>query len=60
MFKLGVTQDTEFRTPNLDYMLPSKRKSWLALRASLALYLAAHRGHQQLCEKLIAHGKNEI
>jgi hypothetical protein len=57
VFKLGVTQDTDYRTPNLDYMTMRSRQVWLAERAFIALFMAAHRGHIKMVEKLIAAGK---
>ena len=57
VFKLGVTQTSKYSTPNLDYMVPGKRKVHLAERAFVALFIAAHRGHLKLVEKLIAEGK---
>ena len=56
MFKLGVTQDTEFKTPNSEYMGSQAKSAWIAERAFTALYIAAHRGYLKLVEKLIHAG----
>ena len=56
VFKLGVTPNSKYSTPNLDYMLPGKRKAHLQERAFVALFVAAHRGHLKLVEKLISEG----
>ncbi|XP_064640528.1 GA-binding protein subunit beta-2-like isoform X2 [Lineus longissimus] len=56
VFKLGVTQDTDYRTPNLDYMTMRSRQVWLAERAFIALYMAAHRGNMKMVEKLVTAG----
>ena len=37
-------------------MTKRARKSWLQERAFLALYVAAHRGHEKLVRKLIEAG----
>ena len=57
VFQLGVTQSSDYTTPNLEYMMPSKRKQHLSERAFIALYIASHRGHIKLVEKLISEGK---
>ncbi|KAK3596887.1 hypothetical protein CHS0354_029074 [Potamilus streckersoni] len=56
VFKLGVTQPTDYRTPHSDYMTKRARKIWLEERAFLALFIAAHRGHIKLVKKLIDSG----
>ena len=54
--QLGVRQDSDFNTPNSNYMGCKARQEWLKDRAFLALYVAAHRGNQKMCEKLIRAG----
>ena len=39
-------------------MTKRARKSWLQERAFLALYVAAHRGHEKLVRKLIEAGNS--
>ena len=56
MFQLGVTQDTEYKTPNSEYMSQRARKQWLSTRADLALIIAAHRGHTEMVTRLIDEG----
>ncbi|KAL5021775.1 hypothetical protein ScPMuIL_000930 [Solemya velum] len=56
VFKLGVTQLTDYHTPHSTYMTKKARKAWFDERAFLALYIAAHRGHENLCKKLISSG----
>ena len=57
VFRLGVTKDTDFKTPNSDYMGPQAKQAWIAERAFTALYIAAHRGYLKLAQKLIMAGK---
>ncbi|WAR11434.1 ANR60-like protein [Mya arenaria] len=56
VFRLGVTQPTSYHTPGSDYMTKRARKAWLQERAFLALYVASHRGHENLVRKLIESG----
>lgn len=56
MFRLGVTQPTAYHTPGSDYMTKKARKAWLEERAFLALFIAAHRGHETLVKRLIESG----
>merc|ERR1712012_787801 len=56
LFKLGVTLDTDFRTPNSEYMGSEAKKEWVAERAFTALYIAAHRGYVKTAGRLIAAG----
>ena len=56
LFRLGITRDTDYKTPNSEYMSAQTRQAWFADRAGVALYIAAHRGHQKLCDKLIQAG----
>lgn len=56
VFRLGVTPDSDYKTPNSDFMGANARQQWLADRAMVALYIASHRGHMKLCEKLIRSG----
>ena len=58
MFSLGVTNPTTYHTPQSDYMTKRARKAWLEERAFLALFIAAHRGHENLVKKLIDSGKD--
>lgn len=56
VLRLGVTQPTDYHTPGSDYMTKRARKAWLQERAFLALYVAAHRGHEKLVRSLIEAG----
>lgn len=56
VFKLGVSQPTSYHTPGSDYMTKRARKAWLQERAFLALFIAAHRGHEKLVSRLIQAG----
>lgn len=56
VFRLGVTQPTSYHTPGSDYMTKRARKAWLQERAFLALFIAAHRGHEKLVRHLIEAG----
>ncbi|KAL8564600.1 hypothetical protein ACOMHN_032156 [Nucella lapillus] len=53
---LGVTNPTEYRSPNSDYMTKRARKAWLEERASVALSMAANRGLDKMCLRLIQSG----
>ncbi|XP_041375849.1 LOW QUALITY PROTEIN: uncharacterized protein LOC121388539 [Gigantopelta aegis] len=53
VFQLGVTQDTEYKTPNSEYMPARARKQWVSSRADLAMIVAAHRGHTEMVARLI-------
>ena len=56
MLQMGVTPHSTYTTPNLEYMTQAKRRAHLGERAFVALFIAAHRGHQKLVERLIAEG----
>ena len=53
---LGVTNPTEYRSPNSDYMTKRARKAWLEERAAVALSMAANRGFDRMCSRLIDSG----
>ncbi|CAL1532371.1 unnamed protein product [Lymnaea stagnalis] len=56
VFKLGVTDPSDYHTPASDYMTKKSRKAWLEERAFVALCLAAHRGYEEIAIKLIETG----
>ncbi|KAH3772477.1 uncharacterized protein LOC127845705 isoform X2 [Dreissena polymorpha] len=56
VFRLGVSQPTTYHTPGSDYMTKRARKAWLQERAFLALFIAAHRGHEKLVRRLLESG----
>ena len=56
VFRLGVTENSSYKTPNSEYMSAKNKKLWLADRAFVALFVASHRGHQKLVNKLIEAG----
>ncbi|KAG2461767.1 ankyrin repeat domain-containing protein 60-like [Polypterus senegalus] len=53
---LGVTPDTSYATPNSSRMSGPQWTSWIAERAAVALYVAAHRGHQDAVKFLLQRG----
>lgn len=53
---LGVTNPTDYRSPNSDYMTKRARKAWLEERAFVALSMASSRGFQKMCTRLIDSG----
>ncbi|XP_046328632.2 ankyrin repeat, SAM and basic leucine zipper domain-containing protein 1-like isoform X1 [Haliotis rufescens] len=58
VFSLGVTHPSDYKTPNSEYMIKRSRRAWYEERAFVALCIAAHRGHDKLCAKLIQAGAN--
>jgi hypothetical protein len=58
VFRLGVTADNDYKTPNSEFMGPKAKNDWLSERAVVALYVASHRGLTKMCEKLIQSGAN--
>ncbi|XP_036356953.1 neurofilament medium polypeptide isoform X2 [Octopus sinensis] len=61
VFRLGVTQDTEFEAPESQYILAMRedvRRDWIAYRAFVALCIGANRGLVPLCKELVAQGVN--
>ncbi|NXJ73250.1 ANR60 protein, partial [Trogon melanurus] len=53
---LGVTEDFVGSTPHAELLGPEQRKEWVAHRASVALFVASHRGHAETAEFLLRHG----
>lgn len=53
---LGVTEDNQYRDPNSSFMNEEMRKKWFHTRASVALYIAAHRGRIDIMENLLLSG----
>ncbi|GCB66142.1 uncharacterized protein [Scyliorhinus torazame] len=58
LMSLGVTMDTEYSTPNSRYMNIKQKKAWIAERAFVALFIAAHRGHINMVNFLLMNGAN--
>ncbi|KAI8759572.1 ankyrin repeat, bromo and BTB domain-containing protein [Biomphalaria glabrata] len=56
VFRLGVTESSDYHTPTSDYMSKKSRKLWLEERAFIALCIAAHRGYEEMTVKLIENG----
>lgn len=56
VMSLGVTNPSSYRSPNSDYMTKRAKKVWLEERAAVALSLAASRGLDKMCHKLIESG----
>lgn len=58
VLSIGVTPDTQYKTAISEYMTATNKTDWLAERAFVALFIATHHGHQELCQKLISKGAN--
>lgn len=58
VFRLGVTAESDYKTPNSEFMGAKAKREWLAERAVVALFVASHRGLQKMCERLIESGAN--
>lgn len=58
LMKLGVTADSNYRTPNIDYTFAFKRKEIYEERGEVALYMAAARGRHQMVDALLEGGDN--
>ncbi|CAH1780417.1 unnamed protein product [Owenia fusiformis] len=56
LFKLGVIKDSDYETPNYNYMNKKHKGPYIETRAAVALFVAAHRGNVQMCRKLIEAG----
>ncbi|XP_056404816.1 ankyrin repeat domain-containing protein 60 [Hyla sarda] len=55
---VGITPDSSFNTANSLRFNAEQKKEWLASRAGLALYVAAHRGHLHVMRFLLRNGCN--
>ncbi|XP_068769071.1 ankyrin repeat domain-containing protein 60 [Struthio camelus] len=53
---LGVTEDFAGTTAYAEFLGPERRKEWVAHRASVALFVASHRGCVRTAEFLLRHG----
>ena len=58
LFQLGITKDSTFTSPTLNYMPSQERRQILAERGFVALFIAAHHNNKLLCEILIKAGIN--
>ncbi|XP_013419849.1 uncharacterized protein LOC106180414 [Lingula anatina] len=58
VMKMGVSNKIDFKTPNSEYMGSKNKAVWIAERAFVALYIASHRGHLKMVQKLIQAGAN--
>lgn len=56
VMKLGVTVDSNYQDPNSNFMTPEKRKQYFLERQSIALFVAAHRGHIDIVKALLTSG----
>lgn len=54
--KQGVTKNSKYNDANSQNMLRSVRENWLQERAGVALFIASHRGHEQLVTRLLLSG----
>ncbi|XP_068120181.1 ankyrin repeat domain-containing protein 60 isoform X2 [Hyperolius riggenbachi] len=57
---LGVTADSGYNTQNSLRFSMKQRNEWVASRASVALYVAAHRGHLSMIRFLLKNGANVL
>ncbi|XP_075033275.1 ankyrin repeat domain-containing protein 60 [Mixophyes fleayi] len=57
---LGVTEDSSYNTENSMRFSLSQKREWVAARSSVALYVAAHRGHLKVMQFLIQNGTNVL
>ncbi|XP_075701576.1 ankyrin repeat domain-containing protein 60 [Rhinoderma darwinii] len=55
---VGVPPDSSFNTENSLRFNEKQKKEWLAVRAGIALYIAAHRGHRHMIRFLLQNGCN--
>ncbi|KAM4034933.1 ankyrin repeat domain-containing protein 60 [Anomaloglossus baeobatrachus] len=55
---VGVTPDSTYNTENSLRLDAKQKKDWLATRAGIALYIAAHRGHLHIVRFLSRIGHN--
>ncbi|XP_025115445.1 ankyrin repeat domain-containing protein 35-like isoform X1 [Pomacea canaliculata] len=56
VMQLGVTNPSSYHSPNSDYMTKRARNTWLEERAAVALFMAANRGLDKMCSKLVNSG----
>ncbi|NXC50811.1 ANR60 protein, partial [Penelope pileata] len=54
--QLGVTKDYAGTSPYAKILGPQQKKQWVAHRASVALFIASHRGHVDTVQFLLKHG----
>ncbi|XP_073464000.1 ankyrin repeat domain-containing protein 60 [Aquarana catesbeiana] len=57
---LGVTTDSSYNTENSLRFSVKQRNEWIAARASVALYIAAHRGYLDMIRFLLKNGANVL
>nr|KAF6421665.1 ankyrin repeat domain 60 [Rousettus aegyptiacus] len=58
LFCLGVTEDSFYQTANSQRLEEKQWRRWVSQRASVALYIASHRGHAEAVQYLLEHGAN--
>ncbi|XP_007102003.2 ankyrin repeat domain-containing protein 60 [Physeter macrocephalus] len=56
--RLGVAEDSFYRTANSQHFDDKQWKKWISQRAFMALYVASHRGHSEAVQYLLEHGAN--
>ncbi|XP_014676102.1 PREDICTED: ankyrin repeat domain-containing protein 60-like [Priapulus caudatus] len=56
IFNLGVTKTSSYKSSYTDYMNEVDRQDWFAQRGFVALFIACHRGHYGLAQRLINAG----
>ncbi|XP_058419391.1 ankyrin repeat domain-containing protein 60, partial [Diceros bicornis minor] len=56
--RLGVAEDSFYRTTNSQHFEDEQWKDWISQRAFVALYITSHRGHLDAVQYLLEHGAN--
>ncbi|XP_043946501.1 ankyrin repeat domain-containing protein 60 [Protopterus annectens] len=56
LLSLGITKDSRYTTPNSKHMNAEQKQAWIAHRAFVSLYIAAHRGNFEAVRFLLKHG----
>lgn len=59
LFCLGVTEDSFYQTANSQRLEEKQWRRWVSQRASVALYIASHRGHAEAVQYLLEHGNSD-
>ncbi|XP_039768762.1 ankyrin repeat domain-containing protein 60 isoform X3 [Ornithorhynchus anatinus] len=54
--RLGVTEDSSYQTAYSDYLGAKEKKEWMAHRAFVAFYIAAHRNHSSVVHYFLQNG----
>uniref|UniRef100_A0A8C5QFH0 Ubiquitin-like domain-containing protein n=2 Tax=Leptobrachium leishanense TaxID=445787 RepID=A0A8C5QFH0_9ANUR len=57
---LGITRDSSYNTPNSLRLSTEQKQEWIASRAAVVLFIAAHRGHLGVVRFLLKNGANVL